>query len=731
MDGSPTVWANEGIENMVAWPPGAPLTHTSILAGDMDAQLTTIANAIDVLPTLTWIRLWPEMNGNWSSGCMESVADDSMGFANTGEFIDCWQYIVTTMRALTTKARFIFNVNQNDVPHANTPFEYYYPGDAYVDALAFDAYNLGKDGLGSVWQTHEEIYRHVYERLKVLSSSLPIWICETASKEPLESDSQDFHTYEPILVGSGASPVDPAHSKGDWVRALMNDTSYARITHINWFSIWKERDFRIDSSADSLAAFMEGFAPVAAGERVVLDPTEMSTNSQFDITALIGAAGPDWGDASIQQYLAEAGVEGQVPVDFTIPNRTINVPLTLQERNGLPFHTARIMLQQKAARYMEEGGWIKRHTQYGDVFAEVINAQLKLGGSTAQAMYDVDPDATLTLTTLPPWLGAEIDLGTQTGTGDLSMVISEVPVLGDHPGRVRIITTDKSGFDQKGAIWAFRARNYTSDATNRIAYEAEDLTPMGLASVQSPIGLSSPASGGKVVRYSGLPQSTDPYNPVWQPVLSTQFDMGQDLTHVGTYRVWARVYVTGSTTSTVRARLSWEIGDLLLGASNPATEVIPYNSFYLLDLGVVRIDKAPIGHHRWQGHIEAMSQAAASDNIAIDKIFIVPVTEGQGVLRSLDPSVAADDCVVYQLSTAEFRSDGNWRLSRSGTGYGPVKRTEGTLPRIPVSGMEGRQVELFMKLSRGTLDTSTADSGIDPFDTQVLYQPSYLFVGDQ
>jgi hypothetical protein len=729
------VWAASGLSNMVSWPLAAPLTSSGIQAGSMDAQMLLLCAAIDALPTPTYIRLGPRMN--MSTSPVRAVA------TTPSAYVAMWRYIVTFMRKLTAKVRFVFNPARMDSPLTDPPLELYFPGDTYVDVVGFDAFNYGNDGGAGAhsWETHGQAFGQTYDRLRALTTK-DIWVCETSSKEPLASDAYTTDASGNYTVavptGTTAAPVDTGHSKGQWIRDLLAETGFPRITTIVFYSVAAQRDWRYDSSADSLAGFIDGFAPTAPGERVTLDPVEMSDNASFDITAFVGAAGPDWGDAVIQQIVADAGVEGQLPIDFTIPNRTITIPLTLQDRAGIAFHDARLFLQQKVALFMEQGGWIKRHAQGGDVYAEIVNAQLKLGGSSMQAQLNVDIDAQLVLTTLPPWLGLEQDLGTLNGLGEVD-IITDSPIDGNHPGRMRIRVTDSSGSDQLGVLWAVRARNLvdptlgTVAATNEIAYEAEDLTPSGLASRQSMAGASG--SQGLVVRYPFVPLTVDPWNPTWQAVLATTLGAGPDLTHVGSQRIWVRAFVEGGTAgalSTTRLRFRAEVGDLLLGSANAPTPVLKFGAFYVLDLGVIRLDKAPVGTHRWQGHVEAMS-LTGNETVSIDKLWVIPVQEGAGVLRALDPNVLYDgqqvfDAVVFGSQNAELRSDGLWRLSRSGAGYGPIQRPQGPLPKLPASGMEQRPVEIFVKTSRGTLDESVSDAGIDPLTVDVVYQASYLYV---
>jgi hypothetical protein len=84
-----------------------------------------------------------------------------------------------------------------------------------------------------VWRDHGQVLGSGYYRMAGFQLDKPIWCAEFACKEPTKSDG---------------APVDPSNSKGDWVRGLMMDKGFARIEAFAWFSIEKERDWRMESS---------------------------------------------------------------------------------------------------------------------------------------------------------------------------------------------------------------------------------------------------------------------------------------------------------------------------------------------------------------------------------------------------------------------------------------------------------------------------------------------------
>jgi hypothetical protein len=270
-------------------------------------------------------------------------------------------------------------------------------------------------------------------------------------------------------------------------------------------------------------------------ETLILDPSAVASfRTEWDVTQYVAEAGPDWGDAAIEQFLADIE-SGSLPVDFRIPNRTVQIPLLLlKSRSGTAytFDQVRRRLQQKAALFQRKGGWISRTTSAGVVYADVIGATLKLGGSSAQALWGIDADAILTLTCLPDWYGAEVDAGTFTGaTGDLAAVIGTI--AGDYPARARVIVKDTAAKRRHGLLWAHR---YTSAAaTAQMIYNAYNLTLLnGSKRVNAATGADDVTGTlvKTVAAFDGAP---------WLTVLSTDVVASGTLVHEGSYRVWARV----------------------------------------------------------------------------------------------------------------------------------------------------------------------------------------------
>lgn len=83
------------------------------------------------------------------------------------------------------------------------------------------------------------------------------------------------------------------------------------------------------------------------------------------------------------------------------------------------------------------------------------------------------------------------------------------------------------------------------------------------------------------------------------------------------------------------------------------------------------------------------------------------------------------DAVVYANGPCELRHDAMFRQGPGSGPYGPVSQVVGDLVRLPPSGIEDRPCQVFIKPTRGDLDT-LPDLGLDGMTVQVKYRPCWL-----
>jgi len=144
--------------------------------------------------------------------------------------------------------------------------ENYWPGAEWVDVLGFDAYNWSyrqpRRGTGS-WRTFSQVVDSPYQRVSALTGDRPVWLCE-------------FGTTEAV------SPPDPAGvTKSAWFQDMFAATAFPRLQALVYFSADDTavtgRDWRLDSSTDSLTGFGQGWTN-GRGARSGTDPaTPMRT----------------------------------------------------------------------------------------------------------------------------------------------------------------------------------------------------------------------------------------------------------------------------------------------------------------------------------------------------------------------------------------------------------------------------------------------------------------------
>lgn len=223
---------------LLSWDMG-PTRFSEWSHGQHDRYLDRIARAARNYPNPVYVRPWPEMNGDWQS--FQPTPDGRRPNGGTyQQFKDAWRHVVTYLRARgASNLRWVFNPTA-DTYGETTPARAIWPGRRYVDVLGMDGFNWGTDEAWGRWRTFPDIFRTQYAKLTALHPTAPVWICETASKEPQAHDG---------------APVDRAHDKASWVRNMLSFRGMPRLKALVWFQAKKERDWRINSSRGSLKAF--------------------------------------------------------------------------------------------------------------------------------------------------------------------------------------------------------------------------------------------------------------------------------------------------------------------------------------------------------------------------------------------------------------------------------------------------------------------------------------------
>jgi len=212
---------------------GPTIPLSSIASGSYDSYIRKAAELAKTIPSEVMLRFAHEMNGNWYGWS-----------GNPSAYVAAFRHVVEVFRGVgASNVKFVWAPN---VDYGSYPFAAYFPDDSYVDYVALDGYNWGTSGQGTNrWESLREVFASSYQKLTQLSSK-PVMISETASGE------------------SGGS-------KASWIREGFLQTipqDFPRVQAVVWFDRSQELDWRIDSSASSLAAYREVVASTLYGGTV-------------------------------------------------------------------------------------------------------------------------------------------------------------------------------------------------------------------------------------------------------------------------------------------------------------------------------------------------------------------------------------------------------------------------------------------------------------------------------
>lgn len=223
--------------------PSDCITLADVASGQQDAYLLRIVESMRRFPHTIYVRPWGEMNAEWSAW------QPGSGKPRAGtpeEFVRAWRHVRELFRQHgVDNLKFVFNPDALD-DETSVSIAKIWPGAEYVDVLGIDGYNWGNGAPGSFgrWESFEEIFARMYGVLTGLHPSAPVWICEYGSKEPQKADGNQVRP----------APRDPQHNKGAWIEEMMSSTAFPRVTALVAFNVNRGRDFRFESSADSLRA---------------------------------------------------------------------------------------------------------------------------------------------------------------------------------------------------------------------------------------------------------------------------------------------------------------------------------------------------------------------------------------------------------------------------------------------------------------------------------------------
>lgn len=255
---------------------GPTIPLSQVAAGAYDGDLRRAAAEAKEMPFgEILIRFGHEMNGNWYGWSGDPAA-----------FVAAWRHVVSLFRAEgVTNVKWVWSAN---VDNGSYPFGAYFPGDEWVDYTGLDGYNWGTAGVGANrWESLGQVFSSSYKQLTELSTK-PVIITELSSSE----------------VGG---------DKAAWIREGFLKTipqSFPRVNAVVWFDRNQEENWRIDSSASSLAAYREVVSSSIYGGPDAAPATAAAAPSlaveSIAVTPQQGGAGTQQGGGQVTTISAPA-----------------------------------------------------------------------------------------------------------------------------------------------------------------------------------------------------------------------------------------------------------------------------------------------------------------------------------------------------------------------------------------------------------------------------------------
>ena len=175
-------------------------------------------------------RFAQEMNGTWYPWAV------GLNGNTAADYVAAWRHVRQVISdAGADQVQFVWAPNV--VTLGTNPFVDAFPGRDVVDVIGLDGYNWG-DVPGHHWQSPPDLFADSLNALEALDASKKVLITEVACAE-------------------GPTPEPKAAWIRDFCAAVKKDP---RIEGFVWFQMDKERDWRFNTSPQSLAAFRAGVA---------------------------------------------------------------------------------------------------------------------------------------------------------------------------------------------------------------------------------------------------------------------------------------------------------------------------------------------------------------------------------------------------------------------------------------------------------------------------------------
>lgn len=285
-------------------------------------------------------------------------------------------------------------------------------------------------------------------------------------------------------------------------------------------------------------------------------------------------------------------------------------------------------LEEKIEKLAEEGGTYKRVLPDGSwMVFDVIEASFV--GEWAKQFNQGQQEFSFELICKPGARLQPISLAAREEKTLPILKFVEADIPGNMPALGDLLIEDLQGVDRQFVAVSVASRFLDQSANADVFYEAESRMRLSGASLAVGSGERSGSETNKVVNCPLFEEFT--------PYLSTRSSGGAYTSHVGAQKIFARIWRPTANTGEVSLRFEYSQGDLLRWKP---LETVTFQAntlegaWMLVDLGVVRLNRAAVGTQRWEGRLTAKS-TVAGDVVQVDWIGVMPVEEFYGEAQAL------------------------------------------------------------------------------------------------
>ncbi len=282
---------------------GADYTWAQIANGSMDAVVDATADRIHALSYRVFMDFDHEPEGHTTDG------PDS-------DFVAAYRHIVDRFRARgATNAVWVWTIM--GWSGAYSRYAGLYPGDDYVDWVAFDPYNWNGWNGHAAWRSFDDSVRPFYN-----------W---------LAANSAPGHAYssKPYMLSEFGSADDPSNAqrRADWYRAVPAALkTMPNIRSVVYFDSSTDADWRFETTAASIAGFADaghdpylnqpnsGTVAVDTAPTITAQPSSRTVNAGQTATFTVNASGSP--TPTCQWLRNGAIIAGATAASYTTPPTT-------------------------------------------------------------------------------------------------------------------------------------------------------------------------------------------------------------------------------------------------------------------------------------------------------------------------------------------------------------------------------------------------------------------------